>query len=54
MCVCGVALNIVVAMAHAVAKGPVTRSTAGLEAKKSLFDKGNLDSVVKVKTDLKE
>ena len=38
-------------MAHApLAKGPLTRSAAGLEAKKSLFDKGKHDSVMKIKT----
>ena len=39
-------------MAHALAaKGPLTRSAAGLEAKKSLFDKGKHDSVMKIKTE---
>ena len=42
-------------MAHAsAAKGPVARSTAGSEAKKSLFDKRKPDTVVKVKTYKKE
>ena len=42
-------------MAHApLAKGPLTRSAAGLEATKSLFDKGKHDSVMKIKTHSKE